>query len=240
MYQACTVIEEKTWPWLINPNTGRHLYIDIYIPEMRLVVEYHGRHHYEVMRPFVNNEAELRSRQEKDTIKEQLCKQHGLRHVTIPYTVGISKRQIYNLLHVVYIKKNSHILEFGIPYNRKPGDIGYDLHASHDMCIMPDQHVNIGTEVYLDMPYDISASILLRSSMAQKGLMTHQSLIDSGFHGELKLMVWNFSDKPVDIQKGERIAQVLFANKTFISIVPIDNLTISERNTSGYGSTGYK
>jgi dUTP pyrophosphatase len=204
---------------------------------MRLAIECHGRHHCAVVPPFTDDATELRCRQERDETKRQLCARHGVRYVAIPYD-AVSRGKIYNLLHAVYIKKNSHITEFGVPYNRKAGDVGYDLHASHDMSIMPNQHVNIGTEVYLDMPYDIYASLLLRSSMAQKGLMTHQSLIDPGFRGELKLMVWNFSDKPVSIQKGERIAQVLFAHKAFVSLVPVDDLTPSERNTAGYGSTG--
>ena len=238
LYPTCTIIQEKTWPWLLNPKTNRHMFVDIFIPELQLVVEYHGRYHYEIVPPFTKNLEELEYRQSRDKIKKDLCNSHGLRFVAIPYTIGISKSALYNLLHIVYIKENSHIKEFGVPYNRKKGDVGYDLHASHDITITPNQHVNIGTEVYLDMPYDIYASILLRSSMAKKGLMTHQSLIDSGFRGELKLMVWNFSDKPISIEKGERVAQMLFAPKAFISIIPTIELNISDRGATGYGSTG--
>jgi len=237
-YPSCTVIQEETWPWLINPNTGRHLFVDIYVPELRMVVEYHGIYHYEIHPPYIKTEDELQERQKRDVIKKELCEQHNIRYIEIPCHIGISKSQVYSLLHMVYIKHNSHVEEFGVPYNRKPGDIGYDLHASHDILIAPNQHVNIGTEIFVDMPFDIYASILLRSSMAKRGLMTHQSLIDPGFRGELKLMVWNFSNQEVQIEKGERIAQILFGIKSFISLVPKLELNPSERSDTGWGSSG--
>ena len=230
LYPACSLIGNKSWSWLANED--RHLFIDFYIPEMCLAIECEKK-------PCSETDEVLVSYERDKSLKKQLCEANGLRFVLIPDKLVLTSHSLFNLLHIVYIRQNSHIEEFGVPYNRKRGDIGYDLHASHDMEIMPNQHVNVGTEVYLDMPYDIYASILLRSSMAQKGLMTHQSLIDSGFRGELKVMVWNFSDKVVRIDKGERVAQMLFANKAFISLVPTKNLVKSERNISGFGSTGF-
>jgi very-short-patch-repair endonuclease len=81
-------------PFLRNPRTGRNLELDFYCPELRLAVEFQGRQHYVYDKHFHKSQEDFYEQLERDRIKQELCTQHGIRLITVPYTVSDVKEYL--------------------------------------------------------------------------------------------------------------------------------------------------
>lgn len=77
--------KEKTFPWLINPKTGKKLRIDAYFEKEKVGVEYNGPQHYKIDSMYAPNEKVLALRKQLDALKKKLCAEHGIKIVTISY-----------------------------------------------------------------------------------------------------------------------------------------------------------
>ena len=62
--------------------------------------------------------------------------------------------------------------------------------------------------------------------------------IDSGYRGEVKVILKNHNHFPYDVKKGDRIAQLVMAPVVRADIVTVSELSTTERNEGGFGSTG--
>jgi len=127
------------------------------------------------------------------------------------------------------------------PYKKHIGDAGWDLFVSRECVIEPGQTVDVHTDIRIDMPPYLFARIVGRSStLRNHHLMVNEGIIDNGYTGELFVCVHNLGDAPFKVEKGMRLAQVLFH--------PIEDVRWSEvseikeapgkRGTAGFGSTG--
>lgn len=145
--------------------------------------------------------------------------------------------------------------EVGIPRRATASAAGFDLKANQDVVLRPDgQYVPVSTGVKLAMDSApvtsrlmtgslLSATIRSRSGMAKKQIEAFAGLIDADYRGEVIVMLRNFSDVEVQIEKGDRIAQLVF------SVVVAPNLAVFEslstefpigegaRGEGGFGST---
>lgn len=65
-------------------NIGVH-YFDFYLPELKLIIEYHGRQHYEYVDFFHSSIEDFLYRKEKDKIKKETCLKHNLNYISINY-----------------------------------------------------------------------------------------------------------------------------------------------------------
>lgn len=94
---------EKTFDWLINPRTNRHLYIDAYSEDLKLAIEYNGKQHYQICpQRFPGDcEEQLKIRQERDQIKEKLIKEHNIKFLTIKYTFKNNRIELIKLLSTI-------------------------------------------------------------------------------------------------------------------------------------------
>lgn len=126
-----------------------------------------------------------------------------------------------------------------IPVKRYAEDAGWDLFASRDAIVAPGQQKDIHTDIAIAIPLHWYAQIKTRSStMARTGLMVLEGVIDQTYRGELFFMVYNPTDKPVLIQQGDRLAQILFLPVPEVSWIHAPELPSSARGNSGFGSTG--
>lgn len=126
-------------------------------------------------------------------------------------------------------------------YKAHADDAGYDIAIIEDITIKPDEVVDISTGLFLEMPSTIWGSIVHRSSTFRTHkLLVHSGTIDPGFRGELKVCVWNPTKQNIKLQKGYRIAQVIFMPRieADIKTVEIDELSKSVRGANGFGSSG--
>ena len=74
----------------------------------------------------------------------------------------------------------------------------------------------------------------------QKGVtvLNAPGLIDSGYRGELKVLLINHGAEPVTIARGERIAQLVIQRVASVTLVEVECLPDSARGVGGFGSTG--
>ena len=97
---------------------------------------------------------------------------------------------------------------------------GYDLRIAlvrpeggedcDDILIAPKASFFVSSLERIELPPHISASIWIRSSYARRGVIGSFGYVDAGFHGNLTLSFYNSSSSPIQLKKGDRIAQIVF------------------------------
>lgn len=120
-------------------------------------------------------------------------------------------------------------------------DAGYDLFVSQHAVIPAHSFMDIPTHVAVQLPIETWGLLTGRSSTTRRrGLLVNQGIIDPGYRGELFVGVWNLTDKAVEVQTGERIAQlIVMPNTTSVTeMVEVDRLDPHPRGMNGFGSTG--
>ena len=131
-----------------------------------------------------------------------------------------------------------------LPAYGTPGAAALDLRAAlaHETVLEPGQVLLVptGIAMHLSDP-GLAAMILPRSGLGHKNgvvLGNLVGLIDSDYQGELKVSVWNRSDKPFTIVPMERIAQVVIVPVVQIDWNVVEEFNASDRGAGGFGHTG--
>ena len=130
-----------------------------------------------------------------------------------------------------------------LPAAQHPDDAGYDLHAAVDTRLDPaGGRALVPTGIALAVPSGHAGFVLPRSGLALNHGVTclnTPGLIDPLYRGEIKVLLVNTdATRPYDVQRGDRIAQLVLLNVEMIEWVEVDDLGTTERNTFGFGSTG--
>lgn len=125
----------------------------------------------------------------------------------------------------------------------RSGDAAVDLPARGPVTIEPGCRSLVPTGFAIAIPPGWCGLILPRSGLALRhGLTVLNSpgLIDSGYRGELKVMLFNSGDEAVDIERGQRIAQLLVLPIPELTFEEVDELppAIDDRGDQGFGSSG--
>lgn len=127
------------------------------------------------------------------------------------------------------------------PFKKHAGDAGWDLYVSRDCVIQPGETKDVHTDIKIDMPPFLYARIVGRSSTLRKHhLMVNEGIIDNGYTGELFVCVHNLGSEPFKVDKGMRLAQVLFHNIEDVRWSEVDEIKPApgKRGNDGFGSTG--
>lgn len=131
-----------------------------------------------------------------------------------------------------------------LPTYSQPGDAGMDLFAVRDHVLAPHCRVLMETGVALAIPRGYAGFINPRSGLAHKhglSVVNAPGTIDSGYRGEIKVNLINLDLKaPVIIERGDRIAQIVFQPVTRAVLLETTSLDETERGVGGHGSTGTK
>jgi dUTP pyrophosphatase len=128
-----------------------------------------------------------------------------------------------------------------LPAFARPGDAGLDLRASEAVTLEPGERRLVPTGLAVAIPEGHAGFVLPRSGLAmQKGVtvLNAPGLIDSGYRGELKVLLINHGALAVGIERGERIAQLVIQPVAQARLVEVDGLPVSSRGAGGFGSTG--
>ena len=128
-----------------------------------------------------------------------------------------------------------------IPCFKNPGDSGMDICSNEDVRVLAFNWKLISTGIYLEIPEGYEVQVRSRSGLAAKyGLMVLNSpgTIDSGYRGEVSVILMNHNHFPYDVTKGDRIAQLVMASVVRAEIEEVIELSETERNEGGFGSTG--
>ena len=130
-----------------------------------------------------------------------------------------------------------------LPAHATPGDAGVDLRASADVTIAArGGRALVPTGISIAIPDGYAGFIQPRSGLAYKHgvtVLNTPGLIDSGYRGELKVLLIN-TDPTTDfeVMRGERIAQLVIQAYEEVNFEEVQNLPDSERGLGGFGSTG--
>lgn len=125
------------------------------------------------------------------------------------------------------------------PKRETEGSAGYDLRAAGGTyCLMPGERGLIETGFAWEIPEGMVGLIRPRSGKAVRyGLHVMAGVIDSDYRGEVKVLLKNLGDSPVEIKQGERIAQMVVTMFYGAELVEVDDLDDTERDEGGFGST---
>lgn len=124
-----------------------------------------------------------------------------------------------------------------------PGDAGFDLAywGNELIQIAPNTGATLSTDIGFIIPQGYYGQILDRSSMSQKGLIVVGGVIDSNYRGEVKVVMWNVSNRPITVAPNQRVAQIVFIPCYSGQLVQAsrDDLDTTDRGDKGFGSTGW-
>ena len=136
------------------------------------------------------------------------------------------------------------------PIWAKEGDSGFDLRAclpngEKEVVLQPFERMLIPTGLYFELPMGYELQIRPRSGHSFKtGLMAILGTVDTGYRGEIKVIMINLSNEPQKIEAGERVAQGVVASRVstefgkLVKLNSVKEMTETERGTGGFGSTG--
>lgn len=118
---------------------------------------------------------------------------------------------------------------------------GYDIYASEEAVIPAQGQGLVGTDISVAVPIGTYGRVAPRSGLAVKhGISTGAGVIDADYRGEVKVVLFNHSQKDFEIQKGDRIAQLVLERIVMAEVKQIsaEELDITARGEGGFGSTG--
>ena len=129
-----------------------------------------------------------------------------------------------------------------LPAYALPGDAGADIVTAQDITLLPGDRAVLPTGVAIAMPAGYAAFVHPRSGLAARaglGLVNAPGTVDSGYRGEIKVIVINHDrTRTLELRRGDRIAQLVFQRVERATFVEVAALPVSERAGAGHGSTG--
>lgn len=131
--------------------------------------------------------------------------------------------------------------ELPLPKRESDGAAGYDLRSNFDnvVSLPPGERKLIETGFKWEIPPGMVGLIQPRSGLAcREGLDTMAGVIDSDYRGEVGVLLINHGHQMINIEPGDRIAQMVVTYYRADELVEVDNLSDSSRGTGGFGSTG--
>jgi len=132
--------------------------------------------------------------------------------------------------------------ELPLPSYAHPGDAGADLLTTVDVRLAPGERALVPTGVALALPDGYVALVHPRSGLAARfglSIVNTPGTIDAGYRGEIKVLLVNHDPaEPIELRRGDRIAQLVVQRFERARFLEVDELPDSVRGDGGYGSTG--
>lgn len=129
-----------------------------------------------------------------------------------------------------------------VPERAYDGDAGLDLSACERVELAPGERTVVGTGLAVAIPDGYAGFVQPRSGLADRHgitIVNSPGLIDSGYRGELKVVLLNTDRaEPFVVEPGMRIAQLVVMEVPKVELVQLDELPTTERGVRGHGSSG--
>ncbi|CAN5547879.1 dUTP diphosphatase [soil metagenome] len=129
-----------------------------------------------------------------------------------------------------------------LPAYSHPGDAGADLVTTVDVHLEPGERALVPTGVAIALPDGYVALVHPRSGLAARfgvSIVNAPGTVDAGYRGEISVLLVNLDPRdPVDLSRGDRIAQLVVQRVEKARFVEVERLPGSARGDGGYGSTG--
>jgi dUTP pyrophosphatase len=127
-----------------------------------------------------------------------------------------------------------------VPGQAYEGDAGLDLAACDPVVLEPGARAVVPTGLAVEIPEGYAGFVQPRSGLAARygiGVVNSPGLIDSGYRGEISVVLLNTAQEPFVVEPGMRIAQLVILPVASVRLVEVDELAASARGTRGFGSS---
>ena len=145
----------------------------------------------------------------------------------------------------IEVERLPHGRGLDLPRYQTPGSAGLDLAAAvppgKPVRLEPMQRALVPTGLALALPAGVEAQVRPRSGLALRHgitVLNSPGTIDSDYRGEVQVLLVNLGDRAWEIERGERIAQLVVARVEQASLVVVTRLDATVRGAGGFGSTG--
>ena len=131
--------------------------------------------------------------------------------------------------------------EAQLPTRAHDTDAGFDLYSPIGVNISVGATVTIPTKLAISLPENTVGLIYPRSSLGTRHgivLANTVGVIDSGYRGEIMLVVTNHGDSPYTIHSGDRVAQLIVTPYYAPKVIEVNELDATDRGAGGFGSSG--
>lgn len=130
-----------------------------------------------------------------------------------------------------------------VPAPQTPGAVGVDLPAAieKDLVLRPGERARVPTGFAVAIPEGYEGQLRPRSGLVLRHgvtLLNAPGTIDADYRGEVKVILMNLGGETVNIDRGDRIAQLVIAPVTRVVIAEVDGVDETTRGEGGFGSTG--
>ena len=128
-----------------------------------------------------------------------------------------------------------------IPHYSHEGDAGMDVYSVEDSVIKFNERKSISTGLAFEVPRGFEIQVRPKSGLALNNgitILNTPGTLDSGYRGELKVIIFNTSNQSYQVKKGEKIAQIVLARYEEAEIEETNELSQTKRAEGGFGSTG--
>lgn len=125
-----------------------------------------------------------------------------------------------------------------IPCYAQEGDAGMDLCSVEDLILKPGERRVIGTGLSFELPEGFVSLIWDKSGIASKGIKKMGGVIEHTYRGEYKVVLVNLSSEDYEIERGQKIAQLLIQPIETAEVEEVSELSETKRGKGGFGSTG--
>ena len=132
--------------------------------------------------------------------------------------------------------------ELPLPSYANPGDAGIDLYSAESFTMKPGERKLAPTGIAIAIPRGYAGFVQPKSGRAINeglGIVNSPGLIDSGYRGEVKVVLINLDPEDVvHVERGQKIAQLVVLAVPAVEILEAETLSESVRGEDGFGSTG--
>lgn len=152
-------------------------------------------------------------------------------------------REVLKLQIKVEVIKEGRAQDLPLPQKASTGAAGFDLRAAVDekMEIGPGQRCLVPTGLRVAIPPGYEGQVRPRSGLALKHgitVLNSPGTIDWDYRGEVKVILINLGQEPFTVNRGERIAQLVFSPVPGVGLVPVETLPETQRDGGGFGHSG--
>ena len=128
-----------------------------------------------------------------------------------------------------------------LPSYAHPSDAGMDVRSVEDVTLAPGKRALVHTGLVMLLPPMYEAQVRPRSGLALKSgvtVLNTPGTIDSGYRGEVGVILVNLGEADFQVRKGDKIAQLVIAPVTQPEIAEAEDVDETDRGAGGFGSTG--
>lgn len=125
-----------------------------------------------------------------------------------------------------------------LPNYAHEGDAGMDIYSNESVKIRNGSISKVKTGVSIEIPDGYVGLVWDKSGIALSGVHTLAGVVDSGYRGEVAIVLTNLSGDLYSVEKGQKIAQILVQKIESVNIEEVDKLDDTARGSGGFGSTG--